>query len=118
MQNQLIFERDVAIPPMRDGLELRGNVYRPSESGAYPVLMTVGPYGKDIHFQDFSTEILGDPSPFFRPSAPILCIWMSSVPSRHEESLQRYGSPFARGVALDNLAVLGYSCQGKLAMLD
>ena len=55
MHNQLIFERDVAIP-MRDGLELRGNVYRPSEPGAFPVLMTVGPYGKDIHFQDFNPE--------------------------------------------------------------
>ena len=53
MQNHFIFERDVAIA-MRDGLELRGNVYRPSASGTYPVLMTVGPYGKDIHFSDFN----------------------------------------------------------------
>ena len=53
MQNSLIFERDIAIP-MRDGLELRGNVYHPSASGTYPVLMTVGPYGKDIHFGDFN----------------------------------------------------------------
>ena len=55
MQNHLIFERDVAIA-MRDGLEIRGNVYRSSVSGAYPVLMTVGPYGKDIHFRDFNPK--------------------------------------------------------------
>ncbi len=55
MQNYLVFERDVPIA-MRDGLELRGNVYRPSASGAYPVLMTVGPYGKDIHFHDFNPK--------------------------------------------------------------
>ncbi len=41
---------------MRDGLELRGNVYRPSASGAYLVFMTVGPYGKDIHFADFNPK--------------------------------------------------------------
>ena len=55
MQHPLIFERDVAIA-MRDGLELRGNVYRPSTSGTYPVLLTVGPYGKDIHFRDFNPK--------------------------------------------------------------
>ncbi len=55
MQHSLIFEHDVAIA-MRDGLELRGNVYRPSTSGTYPVLLTVGPYGKDIHFRDYNPK--------------------------------------------------------------
>ncbi len=55
MHHSLIFEHDVAIA-MRDGLELRGNVYRPSTSGTYPVLLTVGPYGKDIHFRDYNPK--------------------------------------------------------------
>jgi predicted acyl esterase len=42
----LIFERDVPVP-VRDGMELRANVYRPVDGGQGPVLMTFGPYGKD-----------------------------------------------------------------------
>ncbi|MBA2682834.1 MAG: CocE/NonD family hydrolase, partial [Ktedonobacteraceae bacterium] len=30
---------------------------RPSAPGTYPVLMTVGPYGKDIHFSDFNPTV-------------------------------------------------------------
>ncbi|MEU4363902.1 CocE/NonD family hydrolase [Promicromonospora sp. NPDC023987] len=43
----LIFERDVPIP-MRDGVVLRGNLYRPADNAAAPVLMNFGPYGKDL----------------------------------------------------------------------
>jgi predicted acyl esterase len=32
---------------MRDGVELRGNVYRPASGEPAPVIMTFGPYGKD-----------------------------------------------------------------------
>ena len=34
---------------MRDGATLRANVFRPSGDAAFPVLMTFGPYGKDVH---------------------------------------------------------------------
>ena len=37
---------------MSDGLVLRANVYRPVEPGRYPVIMSHGPYGKDLHFED------------------------------------------------------------------
>lgn len=33
--------------PMRDGIRLRANVYRPRASGRYPVLISLHPYGKD-----------------------------------------------------------------------
>jgi putative CocE/NonD family hydrolase len=33
---------------MRDGVELRANVYRPASDGSYPVLLTRLPYGKDF----------------------------------------------------------------------
>src|SRR5712691_1585218 len=39
-------ELDVAVP-MRDGVRLRANVYRPPE-GRWPVLLTRLPYGKDL----------------------------------------------------------------------
>src|SRR5438309_8714643 len=39
-------ELDVVVP-MRDGVRLRANVYRPPE-GRWPVLLTRLPYGKDL----------------------------------------------------------------------
>lgn len=37
---------------MDDGNVLRADVFRPSEPGRYPVLMSHGPYGKGLHFGD------------------------------------------------------------------
>lgn len=48
-------ETNVAVP-MRDGALLRANVYRPEEPGRYPVLMTFGPYGKDVPLRQFMQE--------------------------------------------------------------
>ncbi|GCE29779.1 peptidase S15 [Dictyobacter alpinus] len=53
MIDDVIFEQDVAIP-VRDGALLSANVYRPNIAGGYPVIMTCGPYGKDLHFRDFN----------------------------------------------------------------
>jgi predicted acyl esterase len=35
-----------------DGLVLRCDIYRPIEDGEYPCLLTYGPYGKYLHFED------------------------------------------------------------------
>lgn len=35
-----------------DGLVLRADVFRPSEEGRYPVLLSYGPYGKGLPFQE------------------------------------------------------------------
>ncbi len=45
-------DKDVAVP-MRVGDTLRANVFRPEEPGRYPVLLTLGPYGKDVHISQF-----------------------------------------------------------------
>ena len=37
---------------MDDGLILRADVYRPPQDGKYPVILTYGPYGKGLAFQD------------------------------------------------------------------
>jgi putative CocE/NonD family hydrolase len=42
---QVLTERDVAVP-MRDGVVLRANVFRPDHGGPYPVLVLRTPYGK------------------------------------------------------------------------
>ena len=47
----MVFEHNVAIP-MTDGVQLKGNLYRPEAPGRYPVIMLMGPYGKDTHYKD------------------------------------------------------------------
>jgi predicted acyl esterase len=47
----MIFDRDVPIP-MQDGTVLRANVFRPDSEGPHPVVMALGAYGKDVHFED------------------------------------------------------------------
>ncbi|CAG9262498.1 Cocaine esterase [Paraburkholderia unamae] len=47
----MIFDHDVPVT-MTDGVQLRVNIYRPEKSGRYPVLMLMGPYGKDTSMAD------------------------------------------------------------------
>jgi uncharacterized protein len=37
--------------PMDDGIVLRGDVFRPTVDGRYPVILSYGPYGKNLAFQ-------------------------------------------------------------------
>lgn len=48
--NEIIVERDVPIP-MDDGIVLRADVFRPAKEGKYPVILSYGPYGKNLHFR-------------------------------------------------------------------
>jgi len=50
-----VLDKDVAVP-MRDGAMLRCNVFRPGSPGRFPVIMTLGPYGKDVHLSQFMPE--------------------------------------------------------------
>ena len=55
------FDVDVHLPTAEpnipgDPLIMRANVYRPKADGRYPVLVTCGPYGKDIHYEQFHAE--------------------------------------------------------------
>ena len=36
---------------MDDGLVLRADIFRPIDSGRYPVILTYGPYAKGLSFQ-------------------------------------------------------------------
>jgi uncharacterized protein len=47
----MIVEKDVLVP-VNDGHQLRTNIYRPEADGRFPVLMSMGIYGKDVHFAD------------------------------------------------------------------
>jgi len=42
----IAIEHDLAVP-MRDGVRLFVNLFKPEAGGSYPVIMSVTPYGKD-----------------------------------------------------------------------
>ncbi|MCV2488856.1 CocE/NonD family hydrolase [Geodermatophilus sp. YIM 151500] len=51
LRDGMLIDWDVPIV-MDDGVVLRADVYRPPAEGRYPVIMTLGPYGKQLHFED------------------------------------------------------------------
>ena len=52
---EMVVDTDIGIP-MRDGAVLRANFYHPKAAGKFPVLMTFGPYGKDVPLKEFMAE--------------------------------------------------------------
>jgi predicted acyl esterase len=51
LRDGMLIDWDMPIV-MDDGVTLRADVYRPPAEGKYPVIMTLGPYGKQLHFED------------------------------------------------------------------
>jgi hypothetical protein len=51
----LAIERDIDVP-LRDAAKVVADVFRPDANGRFGTIMTMGPYSKDIHFKDWSTE--------------------------------------------------------------
>lgn len=47
-----IFRQNVSVP-LTQGGPIRCNIYLPKTAGKYPVVMTYGPYGKDIPYERF-----------------------------------------------------------------
>lgn len=43
-----------ATVPLKSGGIVRCNVYRPKTTERVPVLVTYGPYGKDIHYKEYA----------------------------------------------------------------
>lgn len=94
MKNELINEntnhfyeltwKEIHIP-MRDGSYLAANFYRPDSDGEFPVLLTMCPYGKDLHFTEFAPanptikkeyEEMQDKSPLLSWEAPDPEFWV------------------------------------------
>ncbi|MFD0589148.1 CocE/NonD family hydrolase [Paenibacillus sp. GCM10027627] len=55
--NEILVEKDVPVP-MRDGIRLRADIYRPAGSGRWPVLLMRTPYNKE----DAQTMNYGHPT--------------------------------------------------------
>ena len=47
----MVIERDLAVQ-MDDGVSLLADVFRPDSAGKFPVILTMGPYGKNLRYQD------------------------------------------------------------------
>jgi predicted acyl esterase len=54
-QYEMLLEQNADVR-VRDGAILHANVYRPNANGRFPVLMTFGPYGKDVPLREFMQE--------------------------------------------------------------
>jgi len=50
---RLLIEKDVPVA-LRDGGTVYANVFRPAEAGQFPVIITLGPYPKDIPFREWN----------------------------------------------------------------
>ncbi|KPI35037.1 Cocaine esterase [Cyphellophora attinorum] len=58
-----LYQQNVTIPLRSSEGIVRCNVYRPKGSEACPVLMTYGPYGKDIPYADFHQKSYAEVNP-------------------------------------------------------
>lgn len=58
-----IFEQNVSISLKDQSGLVRCNVYRPKTSDKVPVLVTYGPYGKDIPYKDFHPQSFSEVNP-------------------------------------------------------
>lgn len=57
-----VYEENVTVPAKNERDFVRCNVYRPRDDkpGRYPVLVTYGPYGKDVPYSDFHPASFAD----------------------------------------------------------
>ncbi|KAJ4319260.1 hypothetical protein N0V84_006451 [Fusarium piperis] len=58
-----IFEQNATVTLKSGSGLVRCNVYRPKGTGQVPVLVTYGPYGKDIHYKDFHPKSFSEVNP-------------------------------------------------------
>ncbi|PIG87060.1 X-Pro dipeptidyl-peptidase (S15 family) protein [Aspergillus arachidicola] len=58
-----IYEENVTISLANNAGLIRCNIYRPKGVAKSPVLVTYGPYGKDIHYKDFATQSYNEVNP-------------------------------------------------------
>ncbi|PKV48565.1 hypothetical protein ATE84_0565 [Aquimarina sp. MAR_2010_214] len=59
VEYKILIKKDIQIK-MRDGVFLSANVYRPDAEGKFPVIMSLGPYGKDNLPAEYDLKEDGD----------------------------------------------------------
>lgn len=74
-----IFEQNVSIPLKDQSGLIRCNVYRPKELQHAPVIVTYGPYGKDIPYRECVLP--------FRVALLVLTRYLASTPNHSTRSI-------------------------------
>lgn len=54
------FEQNATVPLKSSEGQVRANVFRPKTDGKVPVLVTYGPYGKDIPYAEYASTYKSD----------------------------------------------------------
>lgn len=116
------FERDVAVP-MRDGVRLRLNVYRPERPGRFPVILCAHPYGKDVLPQRWPLgylplaqyRFLRQPEPFTVSAdtgweAPDPSFWVPRDYALGVLDLRGFGTSEGVGTLLSDQEAEDYAC--------
>ncbi|HUY30626.1 MAG TPA: CocE/NonD family hydrolase [Acidimicrobiales bacterium] len=84
-RHEMVVEIDVPIV-MDDGVTLRGDVFRPVGAGAYPVLLSSGPYAKGLSYQsgrrDAWAELVGAHPEILERSSNRYQCWEMPDPER------------------------------------
>jgi uncharacterized protein len=129
MQRSMIYDYNVGIPA-RDGTVLRANIYRPVGSGTFPVIMSLGPYGKDRHLADRAPQLareLGG-GPFVNWETPDPDWWVANnyvvvrIDSRGSGESPGFLAPFSQLIAQDYYDAIEWAaaqnwCTGKVGTL-
>lgn len=129
MHRSMIYEHNVDIP-LRDGTVLRANVYRPVGAGTYPVIMSLGPYGKDRHLADRAPQLAREVGggPFVNWETPDPSWWVPNdyvvvrVDSRGSGESPGFLAPFSPQIAQDYHDAIEWAGQqpwstGKVGLL-
>lgn len=128
MANSMIYERDVLVAT-RAGEPLRANVYRPVAEGKYPVIMTLGPYGKDRNWADRNQKQARDlgAGPFINWETPDPETWVPKgyvvvrVDGRGTGASPGVLAPFSNRAAEDYFDAIEWAavqpwCTGKVGL--
>jgi uncharacterized protein len=107
----MAFDHDTPVT-MTDGLQLRVNIYRPDKPGRFPVLMLMGPYGKDTSYAD---------APAYKPSWSKLLAKYPDLCKKSSCHYLRFESPDPERWVQDSYIVIVADTRGTGAspgMLD
>ncbi len=61
LYQKMVQERDVMVP-MRDGVRLCADVYRPEAEGRFPALLAIAPHNKDLQTPDLADSVSPQPA--------------------------------------------------------
>lgn len=98
----MLFEHNVPVT-MTDGAAVRVNIYRPEKAGRFPVVMLMGPYGKDTPFAE---------APAYRASWARLIGKFPELPKKSSCRYLRFEAPDPERWVPDGYIIIHADCRG------